>query len=677
MKCPVIPGLAALAFFLAAPTLAQDRPNTILVLDASGSMWGQIDGVNKITIAREVVADILSDFPADQNLGFVTYGHRERGQCTDIETVVAPAPGTADEITRIVHGLNPRGMTPMTDAVIAAAQALRHTEQAATVILVSDGIETCNPDPCAAARALEAAGTDFTAHVIGFDVSKEAEALMQMQCIAEETGGRFLTADNALELTGALREVTAAPPSGTFTFTASLGGAEIGDAPVWDQPSTAPDLPLLAGEVIWEISDTGFSMVRTGTANPFTADLPFGDYIVTVHSMAQDDLSQAEIRLAPDSTHNVHAIFPAIAPQQPPAQVHAPAQVVVGSAFPVTWRAEGLHPRDYVTIVPAGARDGDYGDYDRMEGRAEGDLRAPAEPGLYEVRLQLDSGDRVLARTAIEVVDADVTVTAPAQVVVGSAFPVTWRAEGLHPRDYVTIVPAGARDGDYGDYDRMEGRAEGDLRAPAEPGLYEVRLQLDSGDRVLARTAIEVVEGDVAINGPDRVRAGTGIAVSWTGTIHPRDYIAIVPVGTPDGAQNGYRRVGDAEMADLTAPPEPGAYEIRYHLDHGDRVMARRPIEVLAADAPMDDGAGLVVPATAKPGEIITVSWTVEADDADRRVALARADAPDFTWISAHRVGDENQTEFRLPGDPGQYEVRFLDLRDQSVLGRAIITLGE
>ncbi|MBU3032199.1 VWA domain-containing protein [Paracoccus sp. XHP0099] len=766
MKPLVTAGLAALTLSLAAPTLAQERQNTILVLDASGSMWGQIDGVNKITIAREVVADILSDFSADQNLGFVTYGHRERGQCSDIETVVAPAPGTADEIARIVNELNPRGMTPMTDAVIAAAQALRHTEQAATVILVSDGIETCNPDPCAAARALEAAGVDFTAHVIGFDVRGEAEALMQMQCIAEETGGRFLTADNARELTDALREVTAAPPSGTFTFTANLAGGKIGDEPVWDQPSMPLDIPLLPGEVIWEISDTGFNMMRTGTANPLTADLPFGDYIVTVHSTAQDDFSQTEISLASDSARNVHAIFPPIAPEQPLAQVFAPAQavvgsafrvtwegedlhprdyvtivpadaedgiygdyerledrtegelraptqpgfyevrlqldagdgvlartpievvdadvtvsapaqVVVGSAFPVTWQAEGLHPRDYVTIVPAGAEDGAYGDYHRMEGDAEGELRAPAEPGLYEVRLQLDAGDRVLARTPVEVVDADVTVSAPAQVVVGSAFPVTWQAGGLHPRDYVTIVPAGADDGAYGDYHRMEGDAEGELRAPAEPGLYEVRLQLDTGDRVLARAPVEVIEGDVSLNGPDRVRAETEITVSWSGVIHPRDYVAIVRIGTPDGEQSGYRRIGDADRGTFTAPAEPGAYEVRYHLDHGDRVMARRPIEVLAADAPMDEGAGLVVPATARPGETIVVRWTGGGESEDRRVALARADQADFSWISFASAVGIDSLEIEMPDAPGTYEIRYLDITERAVLGRAIITLGE
>ena len=111
----------------------------------------------------------------------------------------------------MVNGLNPRGRTPMTDAVVAAAQSLRYTEEAATVILVSDGIENCNPDPCAMARELEAAGIGFTAHVIGFDVAAEPEARAQMQCIAENTGGLFLTADNAAELSSALQQGRAGP----------------------------------------------------------------------------------------------------------------------------------------------------------------------------------------------------------------------------------------------------------------------------------------------------------------------------------------------------------------------------------------------------------------------------------------------------------------------------------
>ena len=90
---------------IATSAIAQDQPNTILVLDGSGSMWGQIDGVAKITIAQEVVSGLLEEFPTDQSLGLTVYGHRERGNCTDIDTIVAPAQGTVGEIVSAVNSI--------------------------------------------------------------------------------------------------------------------------------------------------------------------------------------------------------------------------------------------------------------------------------------------------------------------------------------------------------------------------------------------------------------------------------------------------------------------------------------------------------------------------------------------------------------------------------------------
>ncbi|WP_417275716.1 vWA domain-containing protein [Celeribacter halophilus] len=131
----------AAAMATAAP--AQEAPRAILVLDGSGSMWGQIDGKAKITIAQEVVGELLDSLPETQALGLTVYGHRRKGDCSDIETLVAPAAGTHDAIIAAVNGIKPKGKTPMTDAVRQAAEALRYTEEKATVILVSDGIETC------------------------------------------------------------------------------------------------------------------------------------------------------------------------------------------------------------------------------------------------------------------------------------------------------------------------------------------------------------------------------------------------------------------------------------------------------------------------------------------------------------------------------------------------------
>ncbi|MEQ8166533.1 MAG: hypothetical protein RIC93_10720, partial [Alphaproteobacteria bacterium] len=52
------------------------------------------------------------------------------------------------------------------------------------------------------------------------------------------------------------------------------------------------------------------------------------------------------------------------------------------------------------------------------------------------------------------------------------------------------------------------------------------------------------------------------------------------------------------------------------------------------------------------------------------RVTLARADQADFAWIEAQPASGEKATKFTMPDDPGTYEIRFLDVANQTLLGR-------
>lgn len=183
----------------------------MLVLDASGSMWGRIGGKTKIEIAREAVASMLGAWPAQQQLGLMVYGHRRKGDCADIELIKAPAALDKAGFQKAVNALQPKGMTPITASVRMAAEQLRFSEQKATVILVSDGEETCQADPCALGKELEQLGVDFTAHVVGFDIDKNPKAKAQLQCLASSTGGRYLDAKDAGELNKALLEVAQVP----------------------------------------------------------------------------------------------------------------------------------------------------------------------------------------------------------------------------------------------------------------------------------------------------------------------------------------------------------------------------------------------------------------------------------------------------------------------------------
>ena len=192
----------------AAPADSADAQSVIMVLDGSGSMWGQIDGVAKIDVARGVIGDLLGDWDQNVHMGLIAYGHREKGACGDIETLVDVGPVDAAGVMAKINAINPVGKTPISASVMKAAEALKFTEEKATVILVSDGIETCNADPCALAKELESKGVDFTAHVIGFDVAESDQA--SLSCLAETTGGKFISAQNADELTDALTQTVAA-----------------------------------------------------------------------------------------------------------------------------------------------------------------------------------------------------------------------------------------------------------------------------------------------------------------------------------------------------------------------------------------------------------------------------------------------------------------------------------
>lgn len=189
--------------FLIGTAHAADR--AIIILDASGSMWGKIDGKPKLQIARQTLKNVLKSVPADMELGFMAYGHRSKGSCKDIELIVPPAAGTAAAITKAADSMKFLGKTPLSAAVKQAAEDLKYTEEKATVILITDGLETCKADPCALGKELEEAGIGFTAHVIGFGLT--AAEGKKVACLAENTGGEYIQAGNEKALEDALTKV--------------------------------------------------------------------------------------------------------------------------------------------------------------------------------------------------------------------------------------------------------------------------------------------------------------------------------------------------------------------------------------------------------------------------------------------------------------------------------------
>lgn len=201
---------ALLALLIALPAGAARAQPAILVLDASESMWGEVEARTKIATAQDALAGLMARWPDQRPVGLLAYGHRRAGDCTDVEMLAAPAPDAAALVAAAAR-VTPRGRTPIAEALRQAADALG--PGGGSVILVADGIETCHPDPCAVAQEAARTAPRLVVHSIAFALSDPA-ALAQLRCMAEATGGRAMAAQDGAELADALDRAAAAPLPG-------------------------------------------------------------------------------------------------------------------------------------------------------------------------------------------------------------------------------------------------------------------------------------------------------------------------------------------------------------------------------------------------------------------------------------------------------------------------------
>jgi len=197
----------ALTLLLSMPVAAPcaGTPLIYYILDCSGSMWGRVNGKIKMQVAKEVMNALIRETPDDIQGAVMVYGHRKKGDCSDIEEIVPIGPLNKDEAIAKINAINPKGKTPLSNSISNAVAAIKGKDYASTIVLVSDGIETCDKDPCAVVKQLRESGTQFVMHVVGFDV--RGAAAEQLACIAKEGGGQYFSSSNAKDLLSALNRI--------------------------------------------------------------------------------------------------------------------------------------------------------------------------------------------------------------------------------------------------------------------------------------------------------------------------------------------------------------------------------------------------------------------------------------------------------------------------------------
>ena len=236
---------------LAPPT--KTRKNIEIILDASGSMKALLGKKTRWDVALETLDQALGALPGDFNVGLRMYGHREASTspktCTDSELVIPIRKLDRKAILARATSFKPKGETPL---VYSALQAPSDLEAlgGGTVILITDGEESCKGDPVKAAAELKASGLDIRLNIVGFAVTNP-KTQKDLAAFAQATGGLFYAAQD---------------------------GAALADALLMSAVESFP----------YTVYDTAGKQVLTGEAGGSGDELPPGTYKVVVKAGAKE-----------------------------------------------------------------------------------------------------------------------------------------------------------------------------------------------------------------------------------------------------------------------------------------------------------------------------------------------------------------------------------------------------
>jgi hypothetical protein len=216
--------------------------------------------------ALDVLDEIVTKLPDDFNVGLRAYSHRHPARslqtCTDTELVVPIGRLDRARLAAAVKRLKPRGETPLIYSMLQTPGDLKPVG-GGSVIVITDGEDTCKGDPASAAEQLKSSGTDVTLNIVGFTLQGQ-RVQQQLSTLASSTGGRYYSAQNGKELTRAL-------------------------------------LLAATDRFPYAVFDMSGQRVAEGEAGPLAEDLPPGEYRVVVQIVGEELVANVTVTVGKDT----------------------------------------------------------------------------------------------------------------------------------------------------------------------------------------------------------------------------------------------------------------------------------------------------------------------------------------------------------------------------------------
>lgn len=291
-------------FGLGAEINAQEKPLTriLFVFDASNSMHGRWDTKSKIDVARELLNQSMDELKGTENLELAlrVYGHQtpiSAGQqdCEDTRLEVPFGPNNYNRIKSVISDINPKGTTPIARSLEKSGNDFPPCQNCRNIIiLITDGIEACDGDPCAVSRALQKNNVILKPFVIGVGLDDGFKSTFE--CV-----GNYYDATNEETFRNVLQIVISQALNST---TSQINLLNINGKP------TETNVPVQmynsnSGELIWHFVHT---LNHRGQPDTLNLD-PVITYDLVVSTIPQ--VEKKNIKLTP----GIHNILSVDAPQ--------------------------------------------------------------------------------------------------------------------------------------------------------------------------------------------------------------------------------------------------------------------------------------------------------------------------------------------------------------------------